>query len=462
MAATSCGCGISLQSRTAIGSHQKIVQQAVMSSSQPTMLRFPSSRHVCLSGTHLASKGISAGQSCKAKRLRLSKSITGCQVSAIATPVATPSPLNDAEERQQLAEKYGFTQIGEPVPSGITLKNVMDTFPPEVFQIHDQKAWITVLISVVSYSLGLFMIAKSPWYLLPLAWAWTGTAVTGFFVIGHDCAHKSFATNKLLEDIVGTLAFLPLIYPYEPWRFKHDRHHAKTNMLEEDTAWHPVVREEWNNAPKSMQVLLEYSMGPLRPWASIGHWLVWHFDLKKYRPSEIPRVKVSLAAVFAFMAVGWPLIIYYTGIAGWFKFWLMPWLGYHFWMSTFTMVHHTAPHIPFKDSKDWNAAAAQLGGTVHCDYPKWVEVLCHDISVHIPHHISQKIPSYNLRLAHESLVKNWGKYLNITTWNWRLMKTIMTECHFYDEEENYKSFDNGAEDKSPVIGVLRKVMPETV
>jgi hypothetical protein len=132
MAATSCGCGISLQSRTAIGSHQKIVQQAVMSSSQPTMLRFPSSRHVCLSGTHLASKGISAGQSCKAKRLRLSKSITGCQVSAIATPVATPSPLNDAEERQQLAEKYGFTQIGEPVPSGITLKNVMDTFPPEV------------------------------------------------------------------------------------------------------------------------------------------------------------------------------------------------------------------------------------------------------------------------------------------------------------------------------------------
>jgi omega-6 fatty acid desaturase (delta-12 desaturase) len=48
-----------------------------------------------------------------------------------------------------------------------------------VFQINDLKAWITVLISAVSYSLGLFMIAKSPWYLLPLAWAWTGTAVTG-------------------------------------------------------------------------------------------------------------------------------------------------------------------------------------------------------------------------------------------------------------------------------------------
>lgn len=56
-------------------------------------------------------------------------------------------------------------------------------------------------------------------------------SVVKFFVIGHDCAHKSFSRNKLVEDIVGTLAFMPLIYPYEPWRFKHDKHHAKTNML---------------------------------------------------------------------------------------------------------------------------------------------------------------------------------------------------------------------------------------
>lgn len=157
----------------------------------------------------------------------------------------------------------------------------------KVFEIDDMKAWRSVLISVTSYALGLLMISKVPWYLLPLAWAWTGTAVTGvssayiftmwyiscefynvsfpplqqllpppslfpsssntirflsevthffflvsvkFFVIGHDCAHKSFSRNKLVEDIVGTLAFLPLIYPYEPWRFKHDQHHAKTNM----------------------------------------------------------------------------------------------------------------------------------------------------------------------------------------------------------------------------------------
>ena len=103
-----------------------------------------------------------------------------------------------------MAEDFGFTQIGEELPDSVTLKDVMDTLPKEVpaantsmlllfylhkflrkfgycqvFEINDIKAWTSVLISVTSYALGLFFIAKSPWYLLPLAWAWTGTAVTG-------------------------------------------------------------------------------------------------------------------------------------------------------------------------------------------------------------------------------------------------------------------------------------------
>lgn len=50
-----------------------------------------------------------------------------------------------------------------------------------------------------------------------------------FFVVGHDAGHRSFSKNKLVEDIVGTLMFAPLIYPFEPWRIKHNHHHAHTN-----------------------------------------------------------------------------------------------------------------------------------------------------------------------------------------------------------------------------------------
>lgn len=47
--------------------------------------------------------------------------------------------------------------------------------------------------------------------------------------MGHDCGHRSFSENKLVEDIVGTLMFMPLVYPFEPWRIKHNQHHAQTN-----------------------------------------------------------------------------------------------------------------------------------------------------------------------------------------------------------------------------------------
>ncbi|ONM04465.1 Omega-6 fatty acid desaturase chloroplastic [Zea mays] len=356
------------------------------------------------------------------------KHIGGLQAAVL--PV-TPPLLDGEGKKKQMAEEYGFTQIGDELPDDITLKDVMDTLPKEVFEINDVKAWTSVLISVTSYALGLYFIAKSPWYLLPLAWAWTGTAVTGhcsfihtlyhffvkFFVIGHDCAHKSFSRNKLVEDVVGTLAFMPLIYPYEPWRFKHDRHHAKTNMLIEDTAWQPVWQKEIESSPFLRKAII-FGYGPIRPWMSIAHWLIWHFDLKKFRPNEVPR------------------------------------------MSTFTMVHHTAPHIPFKSSEEWNAAQAQLNGTVHCNYPQWIEILCHDINVHVPHHISPRIPSYNLRAAYDSIKQNWGKYVNEANWNWRLMKTILTRCHVYDKERYYVPFDELAPQESQPIKFLRKFMPD--
>ena len=191
----------------------------------------------------------------------------------------------------------------------------------------------------------------------------------------------------------------------------------------------------------------------------MGHWAIWHFNLDLYTEKQRPRVLVSLAACALFAFVGIPLICHlgggigHGGVTAVLKHWLAPWLGYHFWMSTFTVVHHTAPHIPFKPAGEWNAAKAQLSGTVrawescfvsvlliffflareapprpqrpqtptltpfflptlsqvHCDYPALVEFLCHDINVHVPHHVSSKIPWYNLRAATGSLRSNWGK-----------------------------------------------------
>ena len=49
----------------------------------------------------------------------------------------------------------------------------------QVFELNPVRAWGAVLTSIVSMAASLYLISISPWYLLPLAWALSGTAFTG-------------------------------------------------------------------------------------------------------------------------------------------------------------------------------------------------------------------------------------------------------------------------------------------
>jgi omega-6 fatty acid desaturase (delta-12 desaturase) len=329
-------------------------------------------------------------------------------------------------------------------PSGaasIKLRDIINTVPREYFQKNVRKAWSQVAITLGAVALSYLAIIYAPWYLLPIAWIFAGTALTGMFVIAHDCGHRSFARKIWVNDLVGHILMLPLIYPFHSWRLLHDRHHVHTNKLSVDNTWEPWSIEAFRES----NVVLQFFYRGIRKhfwWiGSIAHWVINHFDLSRVAERDQGKMKLSITVVILFSAVFFPTLIATTGIWGLVKFWLMPWLFYHFWMSTFTLVHHTALNIKFEPAETWNEAIAQLSGTVHCDYPKWVEVLCHDINVHIPHHVSVAIPSYNLRLVHQSLRENWGEYLQEQTFSWALMNNIISQCHLYHPEEAYQTFD---------------------
>ena len=49
----------------------------------------------------------------------------------------------------------------------------------QVFEVDDRKAWSAVLLTTCSVLASIALIAYSPWYLLPLAWVFAGTAWTG-------------------------------------------------------------------------------------------------------------------------------------------------------------------------------------------------------------------------------------------------------------------------------------------
>lgn len=323
----------------------------------------------------------------------------------------------------------------------LQLQDILKTIPRACFQKDPRRAWQSVLTSVLAVSLGYLSIAYLPWWLLPFAWIFTGTALTGLFVIAHDCGHRSFAKRRWVNDLVGHLMMLLLIYPFHSWRILHDHHHVHTNKLQVDNAWHPWTLEAYATANPLLRRFYRALRGGFWWLASGIHWAVLHFDLSQFSQRHQRQVKTSIAAVALFAAIFFPVLFLTTGLWGVIKFWLLPWLVYHFWMSTFTLVHHTAPEIQFRPSETWQPAEAQLAGTVHCTYPRWVEILCHNINVHVPHHLSVAIPAYNLPLAHRSLAQNWGDYLQERQFSWPLLKTIITQCHLYHPEAAYQSFE---------------------
>ncbi len=338
-----------------------------------------------------------------------------------------------------LTTKLDNTAYGSS-DSDIRLKDIVKALPKECFQKNRFRAWSRVLINVLMVVLGYIGLAIAPWYTLPLLWIFTGTALTGFFVIGHDCGHRSFAQRRWVNDLVGHIFMAPLIYPFHSWRILHNHHHLHTNKLEEDNAWQPFKPEFYDSLNGLVQWAYQMMRGKFWWVGSTIHWAGLHFNLSNFQAKDREKAKLSISVVIIFACIAFPLLIATTGIWGFVKFWLMPWLVYHFWMSTFTLVHHTAPDVPFHNVDEWDAAAAQLSGTIHCNYPRWVEFLCHDISVHVPHHISTAIPSYNLRLAYRSLQENWGDYLYPESqFSWTLMKQITDKCHLYEPDNCYQS-----------------------
>lgn len=334
------------------------------------------------------------------------------------------------------------SELAEEAPKldGLKISDIVRTLPKACFKRDWRRATLSILTTVLSVGVGYWAIAVSPWFLLPIAWFFTGTAATGLFVIGHDCGHRSFAKQRWVNDWVGHIMMMPLIYPFHSWRLLHDHHHIHTNKLEEDNAWAPWTVESFSAASPLLKFFYRAMRGPFWWLASIVHWAGIHFSPANFAPRDRQSVKLSIAVVGVFAALFFPTLYFTLGLWGIVKFWLMPWLGYHFWMSTFTLVHHTIPEIQFRSESNWAAVPAQLAGTVHCTYPKWIEVLCHDINVHVPHHISVAIPSYNLRLAHASLVENWGDYIHNRQFDWKLMSDITARCHLYDEQEAYRPF----------------------
>merc|ERR1711892_1179992 len=69
-----------------------------------------------------------------------------------------------------------------------------------------------------------------------------GTALTGPWVLAHECGHGGFSDSRVLNDLVGFPLHTALLVPYYAWQFSHAKHHSKTNHLLDGESHVPMTK----------------------------------------------------------------------------------------------------------------------------------------------------------------------------------------------------------------------------
>ena len=321
-------------------------------------------------------------------------------------------------------------------PDPETLRDVMKVLPKDALEQRVGFAFFTTFRVWAFTLLGLYLTSIAPWYLLPLTWVFFGTAATGLFVVAHDCAHQSFSKSRTLNEVVGTICMMPLMFPYCGWELTHNHHHQFANHLDKDHLWRPLKKEQLEKMSTFSKYVAYYMYGPLFFESSILHH-AYHFLL----PIVARRAKAKTGRSVVFALLGCAMTPYGISYLGplWKLYWA-PFLVFQFWLSTFTLFHHRNPRgAGWKEDKDWNKVYGSLFATVHVAFPSWIEYLTLDINWHLPHHASALIPWYNLRKCTHALMMAYGDRLCTDEFSWELWKEVTRECHMYDPVEGYKT-----------------------
>lgn len=319
------------------------------------------------------------------------------------------------------------------------LPQIIRSMPRDCFEKDDQKAWSYVIrdFALALVIGGLILLASSIFLKLILA-VLLGCVLTGIFVIGHDAGHRSFSDDKRINDIVGHICCSLTLWPYHVWRLSHDHHHKWTHHARNDIAWKPLTLEEFRKLSQGQKIRYYLSRSIFFFWASmLFHYFMiddaikGRFFSKNDRAIIQKSLVITLGISLTYLYTAWAL----GGFSAVFFLFIIPQLVYQFWLSFFTLFHHTTPESHFMADNIWSPAQAQLGHSIHMRYPPIIDWLTHDISWHVPHHVCVSIPHYKLRAAHRSLKKTYPQLVQEHTMSINYIWKVISQCHLINQAD---------------------------
>ncbi|MHB8240489.1 MAG: fatty acid desaturase [Solirubrobacteraceae bacterium] len=279
-----------------------------------------------------------------------------------------------------------------------------DTLAPYA-RPHLGRSLLDLATSVVPYlALSYLMyLSIGVSYLLTLLIA---VPASGFlvrtFILFHDCSHGSFLPSKRANMWLGTVLGLFVYSPFLRWRHDHAKHHASSGDLDRRGGGdvHTLTVAEYVELPPRGRLayrlfrnpLIMFGIGPIVALL-VGPRLVPRTARPRMRRSVI-GTNIALALLVAFLCwlMGWesyllvqaPTVLM-AGSAG-------IWLFY---------VQHQFEDAYWESTGDWSYADAALRGSSYLKLPKVLQFFSGNIGLHHVHHLSARIPNYNLQRAHD-------------------------------------------------------------
>ncbi len=268
------------------------------------------------------------------------------------------------------------------------------------------RALAVLATSVVPF-LGLVAVAVLLAGVSPLLPPVVAAVAAGFllrtFIVFHDCAHGSFVPSKRANRWLGRALGLLVWTPFGAWRHSHAMHHASAGDLDRRGHGDVPTMTVAEYAAASRATRLAYRlfrhpavMFTIGPFFAMV--LVPRLPSRKSRPRVRRSVLLNDLALAAGVTVfcllfGWqtflliqvPLVLLAGGAGVWLFF-----------------VQHQFEGVYWEDASRWSYVDAALRGSSYLKLPRPLQFLSGNIGLHHVHHLSARIPSYNLPAAHAS------------------------------------------------------------
>jgi acyl-lipid omega-6 desaturase (Delta-12 desaturase) len=271
---------------------------------------------------------------------------------------------------------------------------------------HIGRSSLDILTSVVPY-LALFWVMYlllDVSYLLTLA---VGVPAAGFllrtYIVFHDCTHGSFLPSKRANGWVGSVVALIVYHPFASWRHSHAVHHACAGDLDRrgvgDVTTLTVA--EYKAMGRKGRIgywlfrhpLVMFGIGPI--WALM-------IQPRLVKRTERRRIKRSVYVTNVSLAIAVGGMCWLIGPAEFFLIQMpVAWLAGAAGVWLF-YVQHQFEDAYWENADGWSYADAALRGSSYLKLPKVLQFFTGNIGLHHVHHLSARIPNYNLQAAHDN------------------------------------------------------------